>query len=255
MKKKIFYFSEQDKVVNFKIKKKKIDKNYCYIHKNIFYKFFAWLSFYFFALPIGFIYTKLIKQVKFKNKKVLKIVKTSFFVYANHTQHFLDGTNPALICFPKKPNIVVNSDNVFMPVLGKMVRMWGAVPLPDTISATKNFLNCLSYLISKNQPIIIYPEANLWPFYTNIRKFSDSAFRYPAEFNVPIFTFTTTYHKRKLRKTPKIIVFIDGPFYADQNLTLNQKKQELKNFAYNQMLKRAKLNTCEFIKYERRSND
>ena len=252
-KKKIYFKTEQDDVVNFNIKKKKVDKKYKYIHNNVFYKVFSFISYRLIATPICWIYLKL-NHIKFKNKNVLKQVNGGYFVYANHTNQFSDGISPSFICFPKKPNLVVNADNVFMPFLGRIVRMWGAIPLPDTMEATKNFTKAIKHILNKNMPIIIYPEARLWPYYTKIRQYEDKSFRYPVEYNTPIFTFTTTYHKRKFSKKPKIEIYVDGPFYADQNLTKQEKRAQLRDFAYNTMKKRAELNTYEFIDYIKRSN-
>ena len=193
---------------------------------------------------------------QFKNRKVLKTVKGGYFVYANHTNQYSDSISPTFICFPHKPYVIVNRDNVYMPIWGKFAHMWGALPLPDTIDATKNFKKAMDYYVSNNRPIIIYPEAHLWPYYTKIRNYTEKSFRYPVEYNLPIFTFTTTYHKRKFSKNPRMIVYIDGPFYPDVNLNSLDKKKQLRDIAFIKMTERAKLNTYEYIKYiQRRSDD
>ncbi len=253
--KKYFFSTEQDEVVNFKCKKKTIGANYKYIHTNVFYKFFSFITYRIIAMPIAWIYLKLFNNVKFINKKVLKSVKTGYFIYANHTNQFGDAIWPTFICFPKKPNIIVNPENIHIPIIGKLIRGWGALPLPDSMKSTKNFRQAINVLISNKQPILIYPESHLWPYYTKIRKFSDNCFRYPAIQGVPIFTFTTTYHKNKFFKKPKIKVYVDGPFYPTNHLNLVEKKQELKNWAFNQMLKRAQENTFEYAQYIKRSKN
>ena len=122
---KIYFSDETQPVVDFKIKAKKIDKNFRYISCNPIVKLFASVS-YWFVFPFVFIYYKLIKQVSFVNKKALKKVKNSgFFIYANHTLQFGDAFCPALISFPKKPKTIVNADNVSIPIIGNFLKIWG----------------------------------------------------------------------------------------------------------------------------------
>ncbi|MBR6778598.1 MAG: hypothetical protein IKM43_00380 [Clostridia bacterium] len=249
LKDTIFYKNENDEVLDFKINSKPIDKNYQYIHKNLLYRFISFLTYRIIAMPFVWVHFKLFKRIKFKNRKVLKTVKGSYFVYANHTNQYSDSISPTFICFPHKPYVIVNRDNVYMPLWGKFARMWGALPLPDTIDATKNFKRTMDYYVSNNRPIIIYPEAHLWPYYTKIRDFSEKSFRYPVEYNKPIFTFTTTYHKRKYSKKPRIEIYIDGPYFVEEHLDKQQKKQQLRDVVYQQMKKRTELNTYEFVKY------
>ena len=55
--------------------------------------------------------------------------------------------------------------------------------------------------------------------------------------------------KKKFGKNPKIVTYIDGPFYPDESLDLKNKKIDLRNKVYNQMCERSTLNTVELIKY------
>lgn len=249
MKKRIFYYTNNTKeVINFNVKKIKIDEHYKYKNKNVFYNIFSFVTYYLLAKPIAWFYFKLIKRVKFKNKKVLNpYMESGFFVYANHTHQFCDCFCPALICFTKKPHIIVNADNVSIPFWGKLFKMWGALPLPENILATKNFYKAIETTVNKN-PIIIYPEEHLWPYYTKIREFSNTSFRYPVKFNKPTFTFTTVYKKHKLKK-PKIEIYIDGPFFIDTNLTEKENQQTLKDKVFAQLNNRASLSNIEYVKY------
>lgn len=253
-KKEIFYTSTSQEVVNFKVKTKNIDGKYKYLPSNFLYKIFSFISYIFVALPIAWIYLKLFKQISFKNKKTLKGVKGGYFIYANHTHQFSDAFSPLLMCFPLRPYFIVNPDNISKPFIGSLVKMWGAIPTPNTIGAYKNFLAAINILAPK-KPIIIYPEAHLWPYYTKIREFSSTSFRFPAELNLPIFTATTTYTKRKFFKSPKITIFIDGPFYANKNEEISVKRNELKNYAQTKMQERAAQSNYEYVKYIKRSKN
>lgn len=99
---------------------------------------------------------------------------------------------------------------------------------------------------------MIYPEAHIWPYYTGIRNFKDSSFRYPAQLEVPVFCFTNTYQKRKWRATPRIVTYVDGPFYPDKGLSLREQKQQLHEKVIATMKERCKNSNVELIQYVRK---
>ncbi len=249
-KQKMFYANElTTELGDFNITPIKIDENYKYIHKNPFYKLFAFFMYYIFARIAVWFYLKF-KGIKIVNKKVLKKCKKGgYFVYANHTSQLIDGFHPTYTCSPKKPHIICNADNVSMKFIGKLTRVWGAIPLPDTIGATRNFNNAIETILKNNNPIVIYPEAHLWPYYTKIRPFEDKSFRYPVKYNKPIYTFTTTYQLKKEGKPPKVTIFVDGPFYPNTNLSQQEQREELRNIAYNTMVERSKKSNYEYLTY------
>ena len=254
----IYYSNETDDVIQFGGKEINIDENYKYIHTNPFYKFWSWFTYNFFAVPYAFIVFKLIKRIKFYNSKVLKKHKNGgYFIYANHSNQFCDGCCPAVICFPNKPHIIVNPINISIPFVGKLTKMWGAIPTPNNFEATKKFYQYIEHILSNNNPILIYPEAHLWPYHTKIRKFSNVSFRYPIKYNKPVFTFTTIYKLKKVGKKPKIEICVDGPFFP--NLTLNNKEaqQELCDKVFNKMEERSKQSNYNFVNYikKEKTND
>ncbi len=246
----VYYKTENDEVVSFKEKSISIDENYKYINNNPFYKLWSWFTYRFIATPYAFMVFKILKNVKFHNRKVLKKHnKNGYFIYANHTNQFCDGFCPGLLCFPKKAHLIVNSVNISIPIIGKLTKMWGAIPLPDDIKATKNFYNAIEQILNKNNPIIIYPEAHLWPYYTKIRNFSSSAFRYPVKYNKPVYTFTTVYKLKKNSKKPKIEIFVDGPFYPDNLVDTKLAQQKLRDLVFVKLCERAKLSNYEYVEY------
>ena len=154
-----------------------------------------------------------------------------------------------MINVPKDTYVIVHPNNVSMPYLGRITPSLGALPLPDDMDAARNFLEAVNTRFNDGNAIVIYPEAHIWPFYTGIRPFTDKSFRYPASSNSPVFCFTNTYQKRKFFKTPRIVTYIDGPFFADSNLKLKEQKAVLRDQVYNAMCKRAKKNNVTLVKY------
>jgi 1-acyl-sn-glycerol-3-phosphate acyltransferase len=257
MKQKKFYYENEttDEVVDFNIKEKFIDENYNYLPSNFLYKTISFITYRLIATPMFWIYFKFINPTKYVNKKILKKEKSGYFVYANHTNQIADGACPSFICFPKKPHIICCSSNVNIPFIGRLMKMWGALPIPNTIQATKNFHQAIEECLSRNQPIIIYPEAHLWPYYTKIRPFDNISFRYPIKYNKPIYIFTTTYVKRKFFKKPKTVIYVDGPFYHNNQLPPKQSQQKLRDDVFNVMNERSKMSNYAYTIYEKRSNN
>lgn len=247
-KQKTFYYSSlQDEVEQQTLTEITIDKDYKYTSENVFYKVFEFVYFNIIMKPVAFCICKL-KHVKWVNKKLLKQSKnTGCFIYGNHTNSMTDTFAPPIMS-SKKPYFIVNSKNLNLPIFKKSTKMLGAIPLANTLSAQKNFLNAIEGKIKKHHPIIVYPEAKIWPCYTGIRPFKTTSFKYPVKFNVPCYSMTTTYQKTKRGKC-KIVIYIDGPFYPDSNLTQKENEIMLHDKIYNQMTERAKNSNYERYTY------
>jgi 1-acyl-sn-glycerol-3-phosphate acyltransferase len=135
-----------------------------------------------------------------------------------------------------------------MKGLGLISQMAGAIPIPSNKKAMKNFLSAIEQRINENSAITIYPEAHIWPYYTKIRNFKAVSFKYPIELNKPVFCMTNTYQKKSNGK-PKIVTYIDGPFFPDKNLNFHEQKQNLRDQVFNCMQERSKNSNIEYIKY------
>ena len=133
-----------------------------------------------FSMPIKYLYAKIKFKIKFIGKEKLKAhKKEGFFIYANHTQVFADTFIPSLANYPKRNFLIVNPENISMKGLKTLVEMLGAIPIPGTKEAMKNFLEAIKYRINKKSSITIYPEAHIWPYYTKIRPFKSVSFFFP----------------------------------------------------------------------------
>ena len=102
---------------------------------------------------------------------------------------------------------------------------------------------------------MIYPEAHIWPYFIGIRNFPETAFRYPTYCNAPCYALTNTYQRRKWRKTPRLVTYLDGPFYPDQTLPPKRAAHALRNQIYDTMKKRSARSNCEYIRYLPRKNE
>lgn len=203
---------------------------------------------YFLAVVFGTFYCRLFLHMKIKNAGTLRKCKTGFILYGNHTQPVGDVFTPALVCFPKRIYTVVSPANFDLPIIGKILSPLGALPIPDSINAMREFGEAIEQRLKENHPIIIYPEAHVWPYYTGIRPFPSVSFKYADKYGVPVFAMTVTYQKRKFGKKPKMTVYIDGPFYSSGK-TAKEKAENLKNTVLNCMTENSKKSNCEYVKY------
>lgn len=137
-----------------------------------------------------------------------------------------------------------------MKGLKTIVEMLGAIPIPSNRQAMKNFLNTVEIRIKKASSITIYPEAHIWPYYTKIRPFKAVSFKYPVQLDKPVFCMTNTYQKYRKNKI-RMVTYIDGPFFQNKELKMQEQKQDLRDRVYNCMVERSKNSNIEYIKYEK----
>lgn len=203
------------------------------------------------AIIFGGLYCRLFLHQRIKGRNNLKGIKGGFFIYGNHTQPVGDVFIPALCVLPKRIYTVVSPANYGIPVIGKLLPFLGAIPTAKSLHEAKEFNNAIKYRIEKGHPVVIYPEAHVWEYYTKIRPFSDTSFKFPVKFNKPAFAMTVTYRKSKVFKRPIMEVFIDGPFYPNGN-TPKERTANLHNQVYNAMNERIKNSNFRFIEYKQK---
>lgn len=253
---KIIYYEDElnDEFSVAKIVPRQIDENFKYNHKSIIWNWCSFLLQNVFSIPIKFLYSKIKFRIKYIGKEKIKpYKKTGIFIYVNHTQAFADTFIPSMAIYPKRNYFVVNPENISMKGLGTIVEMLGAIPIPGSKSAMRNFLNEIERKIKKGYSITIYPEAHIWPYYTKIRPFKSVSFKYPVELKKPVFCFTNTYQSYgKNNDKIKIVTYIDGPFFPDECLTDKEKRNNLRDKVFNQMTMRSKNSNIEYIQYKKK---
>lgn len=252
-KQKIIYYTDlkNDDFSGTNITVKSLKNNYKYVHKSIFWNFFAFILYYVIAKPLLFCITKLICHHRFANKKGIKQAKkTGAFLYGNHTTKLADAFVPNLIFSFRRNYIISSPETMSIKGLQRMLAMLGVLPLTEKLILKKRFLKALEYYTNKKKLITIYPEAHIWPFYTKIRPFDDSSFKYAALFQTPVYAITNCYQKRKFGKKPKIVTYIDGPYYPDSNKNTRENAAYLRDNVYQAMVERTtKYSTYEYVKY------
>lgn len=244
-----YYHDFSDNLVETKNQSKKVPENYKWVKKNPFYIGLGWILFQILKL-VGLIYGKFALGLKIIGKRKLKI-DSGYYIFANHTQPLGDVFNPALYSV-KKPYYICDSSNLGIPILGPILPLVGALPIPESIRGKKKLFDAISYRAKSGNAIIIYPEAHVWPYCTFIRPFETTAFNFPIRDNLPSFTATTIYKKRKFRKKPRTVIKIDGPFYPNYDLEKKERIRALHMEITNQLVKRTQESNIEYIRYEKK---
>lgn len=254
--KKIIYYKDElkDDFAGTKITPDVIDSNYDFVPKNAFYKILSQLL-RIVAMPIISFIAKIVYGVTIKNKKALKGLK-GCYVYGNHTGVY-DAFTPNLLSFPyAKTKIIASPDSVSIKGLKNIVKMLGVIPVPTGMDGLKEFTAAVEYCHERGENIAIYPEAHIWPYYTGVRNFPATSFRYPVKDGAPVIAFFTAYTKPRglfwfFRKV-KTVVYVSDPIYPDKTLAPKKAQIKLRNDVYDFFKDCSqKYSDFEYIRYKK----
>lgn len=257
VKRKIIYYTDpiNDEFSGVGPRRKiRIDEKFPYIRKSPLWRAAAFFVYRIVMIPFAYLYCRIRFRLKIVGKEKWKAFrKNGFYLYGNHTQIPGDAFIHNMIAYPKDAYVIVNPDNIALKGTKNLLMMMGAIPTPTVLSGYKPFSETIQKRISDGHCVVIYPEAHIWPYYTGIRPFPATSFRYPALDGAPVFTFTVTYRRSKAGK-PRIIAYVDGPFTA-RGETIRQKQDDLRNQAYDAMCARANHpDNYAFYTYEYRNS-
>ena len=258
MKSRTYYYSDpvNDDFAGTDIKTVELPADYRYFPKTWLRHGAAFVLYHIIATPLVTVMQKIVYGEKIIGRGKLKgYRKEGFYLYGNHTRVMGDAYSPTLLAWPKKAYIIAGADAFSIKGIRRIVEDLGGIALPTCKTGYKNFLRAMRKHSDMGHIIALYPEAHIWPQYTKIRPFRSEAFHYPAETGKPIFTFTVTWHKRKILPGAKAVVYVDGPFFPDMSLTEKERRQKLRNQAFEAMTERAKSSTFEKHQYVYRPKD
>lgn len=257
--KKIIYYEDElnDDFATTVEKIKPLPEKYKYVNNHLYFKIIAFFLYHIILRPFAWCYVKIRFLGKFKNKTIKKELKnTGYFIYQNHTTIITDAFLPSLFDFRKKNYLIAGDQANSLTLILSLTKALGHIPLTTDIKHQKNMMRCIKQRINEKSTIAIFPEAHVWPYYTDIRPFSSEAFKYAVKLNVPVVALTTCFQKRKFRKRPKIVVYADGPFYPDKNLNANENAKIIRDNVYNAMKDRCKnYSTYSYYDYKKKTSE
>ena len=249
--KKIIYYSDQkDDVVFSKKQDYKLPEDYKWDNESFAFRTISRLLYPLFVL-FAFFYCPLILRERVIGKE--KLPKGGgYFIYSNHTQPVGDAFTPSWILRGKRVVIPASAANLGIPVLGRLLPYLGALPVPAARSSLKQmseFRRAIEKRVQRGDIAVIYPEAHVWPYYTEIRGFDSAAFTYPVSLKTPVYAMTSTYQKSGKREKPTITIYIDGPFYPGTDAGKRTQKEDLMKQVRETMLERSKESTYVYYQY------
>jgi 1-acyl-sn-glycerol-3-phosphate acyltransferase len=260
-KRTIYYkdYNNDDFAHDIGIKWKPLPEKMKFFHRNPFFSFFGSLLYYFLALPILWLYSKIKFGVKVVGKKKLKRAHIKgYFIYGNHTQEADGFLNQVFVSNPRRTYVVCSQDVVCIKGIRNLVMMLGAIPVPARPSEAKKFIDAIEYHHKKGDVIVIFPEAHIWPYTTLIRDFPDASFSYPAQLNAPVVAVCSTYEERKFfrHRPPRLVIHVSDPFYPNPALPLGERVHELRESVYNYMVDvSSSLDNYEYVHYVQKNDD
>ncbi len=252
----IYYSDElKDEFSSFKTQTRKIDSSWNYDDSSRSKKLKRFFVYRVLIHPMAWLYTRLVFHRRIVGKALLKPFRhKGIFMYGNHTQPVGDAFMQACITYPRTNYVIVHPNNLDVPFFGPLTPALGALPIPDTVDAYRNFKSAIADKIRRNHPVVIYPEAHIWPYYTKIRPFADTSFAYPVELDAPVFCFVNTYQKRHFSKRPRIVTYIGGPFFPDSGLDRKAARKKLRDQVYKRMVELSGHSNVEYIRYIRKED-
>lgn len=200
------------------------------------------------AVIVGWIYCRVVLCMHIHGRKKFKEAKGGIFIYGNHTQPFGDVFIPALCACPNRIYTIVSTANYGIPVIGKILPYLGALPTIGSFHGIRELDRAIKTRISEGHPVVIYPEAHVWQYYTEIRPFSDASFGFPARLGSYAYSMTTVYKKSKFHKRPSTHIYIDGPFLPCDG-TPKEKAADLCDKVRKAMVSRSAESDIEYVKY------
>lgn len=254
----IIYYDDplRDEFSTAEITPRRIDDAYRYVYTGRWKQFTHFFWYRVVATPLAWIYLKFKFSHRIVNRAVLDQHRAEgYFLYGNHTQAIADALIPTMVSAPKNVYVIVHPNNVSMPVLGRITPSLGALPLPDTLGASRHFLAAVAQRVEEHHVLCIYPEAHIWPYYTGIRPFTDQSFHYPVRYNKPVYCFTNTYQQRKPGGKVRMVTYVDGPFYPDRTLKPREQQAKLRDAVFNAMTARATNSNAVVVRYLPRAEE
>ncbi|WP_025724849.1 lysophospholipid acyltransferase family protein [Acholeplasma granularum] len=209
------------------VKKVELKDGYTFFNHNPFFKFASFILIILIKILAFYVYGIVFRGLRIKGKKNLKHLKNNRFILVSNHVHILDAIWIGTLIFPRKIYVTMLKSNLGLPYVGKILRLAGGIPIPETKEHMVHFLDELKTELSKKTPVLVMPEASIKPYHVGIRKFLSGAFRFAADSDAKILPFVYVYKKpnfiQKLYiRKPRIHLHVLEPI----DVVLGQNKHE-----------------------------
>lgn len=198
MKRIVYYHSWDEDIVQSRRQDIRLRHDYEYVRYGVWNRLLDWLLLALLWI-VGTVYVRLVRRVHIHGRERLRpYLHSGLFLYGNHTQPVLDPFIALLTLTGSRPYGIVSTANFGIPVLGRLMPWCGALPVLHTALGQRQLAQSVYEHIRLGHPIVVYPEAHVWPYCTQIRPFSAASFAWAVETGKPVFTMTTVYRHKRL---------------------------------------------------------
>jgi len=250
---KTYYYSDplNDDFAGTRIRTRPLRESFRYIHRGFLWRAAEFILYRLVAQPLVFLILKLGYGQSFRNRICLRRAKKSgAYFYANHTNALLDAYCPNIVRYGRRTHIIAGPDTMSIPGLNGLLEMLGVIPIGSSSRQKLEMERCVFRRAAEGRNIAIYPEAHIWPYYTGIRPFPAASFRFPARDGLPVYAMTNCYRARLIGRRPRVVTYIDGPFFPDESLGERENRAYLRDLCYNAMKERTeKYSDYEYRRY------
>ena len=127
-------------------------------------------------------------------KNRVRLGRQGAVAVCNHV-HTLDCSMAARVLWPKRQYFVSLQSNLEMKGVRHLVKLAGAIPIPEDPELRRTFPQVLQQALSLGAAIPIYPEGELVHYCTELRPFKNTAFSTAWRAGVPVLPMCITYRK------------------------------------------------------------
>ncbi len=216
-----------------------ISEDYKYVNRNVFFVVFSFLFKYLIIFPVFYPITKIILGFKAQGRSNLKQLNGGAVTVSNHA-HILDAPMITFSLFPRQPSMTSIKGNFQTPGVSFLVKVLGAVPIPEKPKALMNFFSAMQAETHRGRIVHFYPEASLWPGHTQLCPFKKGAFFLAVNADVPVLPMVIKQRPPKglfkiFKKKPCISVEIGSPLSPDNKLGEKQRLADLRQRTHDVM--------------------
>ncbi|GGM12463.1 glycosyltransferase [Dactylosporangium sucinum] len=178
------------------------------------YRLFSTAFYYAIAIPLLFLWTRVILGVRTEGVNRLPRSGGALTV-CNHV-HLLDSALVGLALFPRRPVFTSAPINLANRWYGALVRLLGGVAVPQTSAGLPLFFSEMELFLAQGRIVHFFPEGELKPYDTSLRDFKRGAFHLAAQARVPLVPLSIRFTpptgvSRVFRRKPTMVIVIGEP--------------------------------------------
>lgn len=164
----------------------RLTEKYQYITHNVLLVILHYI-FTFAAFPAIYLVLFIRWGFRMRGREHLRSVRGRAAVTVSNHIHDVDSLMVTAPLWPATPYIIARKHNLEVFLLGIFNRAMRAVPLPEDLNNFRHFTKAINKLLSTTKhKLHVFPEGEILPYATELRKFGNGAFHFAVVNNVPI---------------------------------------------------------------------